>query len=190
MRTFIAITLPQGIKEALSQVQNQLKKSGAEVRWVKPENIHLTLKFLGEIDEETLQSVCAALEGISCRHRFYTAEISSLGSFPRNASARVLWVGIEQGKEETETLSQAIEDELSTKKIPREEREFQSHITLGRLTSNLNRFRLIEQLLLAASRLKENKLCFPVRSLTLYKSTLSPAGPGYEIIQEFSLQTN
>ncbi|MBU1905681.1 MAG: RNA 2',3'-cyclic phosphodiesterase, partial [Candidatus Omnitrophica bacterium] len=83
MRTFIAIELPKEIKQELAKMQEQLKASGADVKWVKPENIHLTLKFLGEIEERKLEQINQILQEVTKNKSTFQASISSLGAFPK-----------------------------------------------------------------------------------------------------------
>ena len=185
MRAFIAIELPQEIKDTLGRLQQKLKAAGADVKWVEPKNIHLTLKFLGEIDEQTKDRVSAKLSEISAGTKQFTFSLSCLGAFPNTKSPRVIWIGIEQGDIEIKAIADAIETQLESINIPKETREFSSHITLGRTRSSKNRQELANAL--SELSLKSLKNQFPVTKITLLKSTLTPRGPVYEILQEFQL---
>lgn len=189
MRAFIAIELPKEIKDFLGSLQEELKKSGADVKWVMPRNIHLTLKFLGEIDEQKLNKVKEVLENIAENKNYFSLSLSSLGAFPKIDSPRVIWVGIEAGAQDTiKEIAQELERKIAEAAgIPKEKRPFSSHITLGRLRSSLNMFRLVRELKISASSL-ENKPGFNVTKFTLFKSTLTLKGPIYEILKEVSLK--
>ncbi len=189
MRTFIAIELPQNIKTYLSRIQEQLKASGADIKWVEPKNIHLTLKFLGEIDQNKLDKVIKILEDIAKEKNSFHMRIVSVGAFPRINSPRVIWVGIDKGDNEAKEIAKELEEKIAKIGIPKENRPFSSHITIGRTRSSLNLKNLVEGLnILASGSLKED-LEFGVTKITLYKSTLTPKGPIYEILKEVSLKT-
>ncbi len=185
MRTFIAIELPQEIKEELGRLQEKLKAAGADVKWVEPKNIHLTLKFLGEIDEQARNRICSTLEEICRTRKPFVIALSSLGAFPNTISPRVIWAGISQGDSEVKEIAQAVEEHLETIGFPKENREFSSHITIGRTRSGKNRQELTK--LLANLTQKNLERQFPVTKIILFKSTLTPHGPIYEILQEFQL---
>lgn len=185
MRAFIAIGLPKGIKDSLGRLQQKLKKAGADVKWVEPENIHLTLKFLGEIDEQTKDRISSKIEELCQGTKQFSVALSSCGAFPSNQSPRVIWTGINQGDNEVKRIAGKIEEFLSVIGISKENREFSSHITIGRTRSGKNRRELAE--LLDSLALKPLEEQFLVSKITLFKSTLTPAGPIYEVIREFFL---
>ena len=183
MRVFIAIELPQEIKDTLGRLQAKLKAAGADVKWVDPKNIHLTLKFLGEIDEQISDRVSTKLAEICFGRKQFNLSLSSCGAFPNINSPRVIWAGIEQGDKEIKTIADAIETQLESIGILKESREFSSHITLGRTRSSKNRQELAKTLSeLSTKPLKDQ---FPASKITLFKSTLTPLGPIYETLQDF-----
>jgi len=186
MRTFIAIELPQEIKSALSNIQAELKQAHADVKWVKPENIHLTLKFLGEIDETLVEKICAILEGIARQNTPFNLSLSDLGAFPKLNYPRVIWIGVTNDQPVVK-IAEEIEKEAVEIGLPSESRPFSSHITVGRVRSGLNRGALIEKLIFLKKNFPPSKLEFKVHSLTLFKSTLTPSGPIYEIIHSYPL---
>ncbi|MCM8781418.1 MAG: RNA 2',3'-cyclic phosphodiesterase [Candidatus Omnitrophica bacterium] len=190
MRLFIAVELPEEIKDFLANLQMILKKTGADVKWVEAKNIHLTLKFLGEVDEEKIDKVIRILEETARdKDRFYI-HLNSCGAFPNLKFPRVIWVGIDKGNVETTQIAISLEEKLAKLGIPKEKRPFSSHITLGRVKSGLNRQRLNEEL----TRIEKN-LSFPtqeyqIKKIALFKSTLTPNGPIYEVIKEANLKMN
>jgi 2'-5' RNA ligase len=189
MRTFIAIELPQGIKDSLARTQNQLKAAGADVKWVEPANIHLTLKFLGEIDEKKLEKINSILEEAAQDKNSFSARIFSLGAFPGINSPRVIWVGIDQGDKEIREIAKALEDEIAKIGIPKEDRPFSSHITIGRTRSPKNREKLVQELNQLANNFGRENLEFAVEKIVLFKSTLTPKGPIYEALKDANLKT-
>jgi len=185
MRTFIAIELPQEVKDTLGRIQDRLKASGADVKWVEPRNIHLTLKFLGETDEQTLNKVTAALEEIAKAQKQFSASLSFCDAFPSINSPRVIWQGITRGEQEIKAVAARIETRLAETGIPKEEHEFAAHITLGRTRSSRNRREMTE--LLTDMAAKPPQAEFAVTALTLFQSTLTPRGPVYTALRYFPL---
>jgi 2'-5' RNA ligase len=188
MRTFVAIELPPEIKGALARLQEQLKSSGADVKWVEPENIHLTLKFLGERDEKKIAKITQILEETAKNKNPFQIRISSLGAFPKVDFPRVIWVGIDKGDNETKEIAEGLEEKIAQIGIPKEERPFSSHITIGRVRSPVNRQNLVRDLKNLENKLGGQNLEFTVTKTTLFKSTLTPKGPLYEVLKETSLK--
>lgn len=188
MRAFIAIELPQIIRTALSKLQERLKQSGADVKWVEPRNIHLTLKFLGEIDEGQLGRIAQAMENTTAGKNAFSMRISSLGAFPKISFPRVIWVGITSGDGETKEIAGILEEKIQQLGIPKEKRQFSTHITIGRIRSAKNRETLVSLLNELTGSLVNLTLEFPVAGITLFKSTLSSGGPTYEALKNASLK--
>ena len=188
MRTFIAIALPKEIKEALAGLEKELKASEADVKWVSPENIHLTLKFLGEIEDKTLEKIIKIIDDTAKKKNKFQVRISSLGAFPKIDFPRVIWVGVDIGDKEAKNIAEGLEEEIAKIGIPKENRPFSSHITIGRTKSSLNREKLVQDLRNKAE-LGGKKLEFYVTKITLFKSTLTPRGPIYEALKETNLKT-
>jgi RNA 2',3'-cyclic 3'-phosphodiesterase len=189
MRAFIAIDLPQEIKECLGRIEERLKKSGADVKWVAAANIHLTLKFLGEIDEQTKQSLIQAIEDTTKGTNLFSIRLSSAGAFPNTKFPRVIWIGIDNGSAKITEIAAGLEEKIEKIGIPKETRGFTCHITLGRVKSGLNRLKLAEEIETINGQLNEKPLELEVGKITLFKSTLSPNGPAYEPLYERSLET-
>lgn len=187
MRTFLAIELPPEIKDALSRIQGQLKSSGADVKWVLPQNIHLTLKFLGEIDDKRLEKVIEIVDDAVKDKNPFRMRVSSLGAFPKISFPRVIWIGIDKGDKEIKEIARELEEKIAQVGIPKEDRPFSSHITIGRTRSTLNREGLVQGLEKLAGNFEGENLEFTVTKITLFKSTLTPKGPVYEVIKEANL---
>lgn len=188
MRAFIAIGLPQEIKESLTQLQQELKATQADVKWVRPDNIHLTLKFLGEIDDTALEKITDIINGVAGKISAFKLRINSLGAFPKIDSPRVIWVGVDAGDKEVKEIATQLEGKIEKLGIPKEDRPFSSHITIGRTKSGLNRQNLVG-VLKDKFDLGGKNLEFFASKITLFKSTLSPKGPTYEILKEVNLKT-
>jgi len=189
MRTFIAIELPKEIKDSLAQLQEELKKTGADVKWVKPENIHLTLKFLGEINNKKLEKITEILWDVAKNKDSFSIRLSSIGTFPVLSSPRVIWVGIDMGGKESEKIAWELEKKIARIGIPKEKRPFSSHITIGRTRSTQGRDNLIQELKNLEGNFRLENSEFLATKITFFKSTLTPTGPIYESLQEANLNT-
>ncbi|MFH1458344.1 MAG: RNA 2',3'-cyclic phosphodiesterase [Candidatus Omnitrophota bacterium] len=187
MRTFIAIELPEEIKESLAQLQGRLKDSKADVKWVEPKNIHLTLKFLGEINDEQLREITKILEQVAEKNVGFQMRISSIGVFPKMNFPRVIWVGLDKGDSETKKIATDLEERIIAVGIPREKQTFSSHITIGRVKSSFNRDELVN-CLKAIDSLEGKE--FVVQKIILFKSILTPKGPTYEALKVASLKAD
>lgn len=185
MRTFIAIELPDEIRGTLAKLQDKLKQSQADVKWVEPHNIHLTLKFLGEINQEQLDNITRVLGQVCLSKKCFRMRLSAVGAFPKMDFPRVIWVGVEKGASETSEIAAQLEEGISILGIPKEKRPFSSHITIGRVRSYLNKDKLVNGL--KKMEPLEGKE-FAVTKLTLFKSTLTPIGPAYEALKAASLK--
>ncbi len=184
MRTFIAIELPDEIKKEIEQVQAPLKKSDAHVSWVKPKNIHVTLKFLGEVPEDKINEVFSATERAVKGTKKFTMSLKGTGAFPNVKRPRVIWVGAGSGEEELSRMAKEIEQEMEEIGFPREKRGFSAHFTIGRVKSPKNIEKLMQ--LLQASDFQTEKI--EVNEVVVMKSQLHPAGAIYTPLQKIPLE--
>ena len=183
MRTFIAVELDEDIKRALQRLLGTLQKSGADVRWVNSQGMHLTLKFLGEVDADGITSVKEILKTVSSRHSRFSLVIKGTGTFPGGKNPRVLWVGIEADPE-LPALQEDLETELQRAGFPREDRAFHAHLTLGRVRSSQ---RIREAVAELEKRQEINFGAMTALKVTLFQSILKPQGAEYKVVEEFAL---
>jgi RNA 2',3'-cyclic 3'-phosphodiesterase len=135
-RTFIAVELSEDVREQLLALQKSLDAAKADVKWVEPENLHVTLLFLGEVDDRELPAVCRAVQEAIAELPAFTLSVQGVGCFPNPRRPRVVWAGIGQGLQETVAVHDAIEGPLlDLGCYRREERKYTPHITLGRRRS-------------------------------------------------------
>lgn len=189
MRAFIAVNIPLEVKGNLQEEIGRLRTliRGGPVRWVRPEGIHLTLKFLGEISNSNLGEIGQVLEREVNRHPFFTLRVGGFGCFPNRRRPRVLWIGI---TEENGTLAQvqtAIEEKLVPLGFGKEGRPFHPHLTLGRVRRNISMSEL-PQLQDAVDEFVVGQIGhFEVSELHLIRSILRPSGAEYSTLMEFPL---
>jgi 2'-5' RNA ligase len=133
MRLFIAIELPETIKQAIAVVQARLKADGASANWTRPEGIHLTLKFLGEVEEAKVPGIVQALDNAARGSGPLKLSVAGAGAFPNGKVPRVLWLGVTGDLERLASLQMAVEDAMEKQGFEREARKFSPHLTLARI---------------------------------------------------------
>ena len=133
MRCFLAIELPEGIRHRLQALQQELCELDGSVRWAGPEQMHLTLKFLGEVRDEGLAEVCAAARAAAATQEPFRLEIRGTGCFPPHGPPRVLWAGVQGDLAVLQDLQQRCEELIGPLGYPPEARSFSPHLTLGRV---------------------------------------------------------
>jgi RNA 2',3'-cyclic 3'-phosphodiesterase len=133
MRLFIAIELPDSIKQGLARVQEQLRRTGVSAGWTRPEGIHLTLKFLGEVPDAKTQEITAEITGAAQGAGKLNLTVEGAGAFPNARNPRVLWIGITGDVEKLAALQAAVEDAMEKAGFEREARRFSPHLTLARI---------------------------------------------------------
>jgi 2'-5' RNA ligase len=186
IRSFIAIELSPPIRHHIEKIQNELKKATTDVRWVRSEGIHLTLKFLGAIDEERIDEVGDSIEESLADATMFTVTVGSLGAFPNKKNPKVIWLGIEDESGTLQKVQQTIETGLTSLGFTAEKRTFSPHLTLGRLKSPKGK-RTVSQ------RLENMGECecgtFDVKEIFLFKSDLKPSGAVYTKLKSFALRS-
>jgi RNA 2',3'-cyclic 3'-phosphodiesterase len=184
MRTFIAIFPPPEIRAAaVAGARETLGRFGDRahnrVRWIKPDNIHLTLKFLGDVREEALGNLCAPLEEICAKYEPFDVRLVGLGAFPSARRARILWTGVDAGSDQLRTLAADIDAVFASLGFEREKRSYAPHLTLGRIRGRPASFALLSG--------AGDHLGFRAHRVELVESTLTPEGALYRTIRAFAL---
>jgi 2'-5' RNA ligase len=185
LRTFIAVPLDKSIRDRLVTLQDKLAGSGAEVKWVEAENLHVTLLFLGEVDERELVPVCRAVTGGCQRLATFGLTAEHVGCFPNPRRPRTLWVGVGQGRQEVCELHDLLEPPLlELGCYRREDRPYTPHVTLGRVKST----RPQNELELMLGRLgKWQGGQMQAREVLVLSSELTPRGPIYSVLSRAKL---
>jgi len=188
MRLFIALHLGSDIRERLSRMQAALRKADAEgaIRWVNPDSMHLTLRFLGETPEFAVPGLISGLGASLAGQRAIRLGLAGIGGFPNLRQPRVIWVGLVGDFEALHGLQQRVETAVTVSGWPSESRPFQPHLTLGRagdpkrpLAPNLSR---------AIASAKLDSEMQPHRNVALVRSHLGPRGSRYEDVADWSLE--
>ncbi|MBI5194612.1 MAG: RNA 2',3'-cyclic phosphodiesterase [Nitrospirae bacterium] len=194
MRCFISIAIPEDIKKKMSAIQERMKRSGADVSWTKPDGMHLTLKFLGEIEEKRVAKIETAMNIACAGITPFSLQVSGIGVFPppppipplnkggvggvvsRGRHPRVMWIGLNENGNNLIKIQRGIEYQLEEIGFPAEKRRFSPHITLGRVRSNRN----LSQLSAIMDGDRNTEIGgFSVSAVHLIKSDLRPEGALY-----------
>ena len=175
MRLFIAFDIPEKVREQLVSIQEKIKADDAKIKWVASENMHLTLKFLGEVDEDKVEGIKERLGKISFEE--FEVEVSDIGVFPSENYIRVIWVGFKNEGKMAE-LAEKIKGQLPEFKV---DYPFKAHLTIGRVRFAGDKKKLVDEL----NKIKIKPERFSVKEFKLYKSTLTREGPIYEELAVF-----
>ncbi len=181
VRLFVAIDVPEALKQAIeSDVVRAMRDAVPGARWTKPESRHLTLKFLGNVDDERVDDISGAIRSASQRHAAFRASFAEVGAFPNAHRPRVLWVGVGEGSAAMSALAGDLERDLDPLGFPPEGRPFRGHLTLARFP----RPRVVDEL----PSVPVPPDAFDVNATVLYRSQLHPKGARYTPLERFPLE--
>ncbi|MCX7757381.1 MAG: RNA 2',3'-cyclic phosphodiesterase [candidate division WOR-3 bacterium] len=191
LRTFIAVPLPENIKtEIAAMTENFIHEFSStinltSIRWVNRENLHLTLIFLGEVTVDFVDESQKIVEQVAKTYKSFNIQLKGLGVFPNMHSARVLWIGIKDDANNIIKIQKLLVDSLMAIGYKPEERKFHPHVTIARF--KIIHTNEIKDKLSKILKINYESTIFPIDSLILFKSTLTPDGPIYEVIKKFKL---
>lgn len=186
IRAFIAIPLPGEVKAQAREIQAQFRNTGLRLRWVKSHGMHLTLKFLGEIDRTQAAALETALEAAAGTTTVLNLAAKGLGVFPTLKKARVLWMGVAGETPALHAVYQHLETQLTPLGFKSEKRRFNAHLTLARAKGRLDPARLVGALETVGGF---EPVPFAARELVLYRSDLKPDGAVYTKLAAGSFST-
>ncbi len=183
MRCFIAINLEKKLRADICRATEPLRKTGADVKWIDQENLHITLKFLGKTTEERAYDLINVMGSKSLSHNAFEINLHGIGAFPDWRRPRVIWIGI-VAPERLIRLHENVEEIAATLGYNRDKRAFLSHLTIGRVRS----FNKIDSLMRAAGELKQKNFGnIRAGRISLMKSELKTGGAEYTTLSEFEL---
>ncbi len=179
VRCFLAISFSAPVKERLRRLQQELARSQANVRWVRPEGLHLTLKFFGNVPPETIPLIDEQAQKVAAKFSPFALGLTNLGAFPSLRRPRVIWVGLEGDLERLKDLQKQLEDAFAVLGFAPETRRFVPHVTLGRVKSLKGIKKLYKLMDHYAPQVGQGWEGIEVNELILYQSTLKPSGAVY-----------
>lgn len=185
MRIFIAINLPAHVREQISLIKNALPFTAGDIKWVEPNNYHLTLKFLGEVAPENVAAINSQLSSLSKTITPITLGLSNLGYFPNSRNPRVIWLGVKGETEKVRQLAEKINVALADLGYVRED-NIRIHLTLGRVRrgAKIDGTKVTNSDFIADDM---RDLKFVITDFCLMQSTLSNQGPHYKVLGKFKL---
>jgi RNA 2',3'-cyclic 3'-phosphodiesterase len=185
VRSFLAFELPPEIKEQVKRVSDQLKKTDLDVRWVKVENIHLTIVFLGDVREGDMPAIGREVEQVCCGFHPFEIRLQGVGVFPDRRRPRVLWLGYNGEIERMISLKEALHDRLLPFGIKEENRQFKPHLTLARFRNPGRSSHGLDEII--EKHKDVSSPAFKAGELVLFKSDLKPQGPVYTKLDSWPL---
>lgn len=186
-RLFIVALVPADIKETIMSMISELRGvSGDDVRWISEQNLHITLKFFGEVKSEKLPAMRLALREATARHSPFSLELSNIGTFGGREGLRVMWVSVAGEILRLEALTADMNVAYSVLNFERDQRPFKPHLTFGRVRDNVSTRRRAE-LEVAVGKVEMSDLLWRINAISLIRSARTPKGPTYEIIETVDL---
>ncbi|MGD2108158.1 MAG: RNA 2',3'-cyclic phosphodiesterase [Phycisphaerae bacterium] len=183
MRLFVAITLDEAVRNALGKVQNELRSRCEGVRWVPVHQLHMTVKFLGDVPDRDVAGVSRAVAAAAEESKPFRLKIEGCGCFPERGSVRIVWAGADEPTGALTQCVHAVEHKLEVAGFPRERRPFSPHLTIGRVREDRSYGRIRAAVDAHAFAANEQS----VASLVLMSSVLSPKGPTYTPVSTANL---
>jgi RNA 2',3'-cyclic 3'-phosphodiesterase len=184
VRLFVAVNLPESTRRFAYETAAPLRKTAPSVRWVLPETLHITLKFLGDVAESRLSEMNAALAEAAAETSGFTIALRGLGAFPNFRRPRVFWIGVENAEPLVHVQS-SVERVFARLGFPTEARDYHPHLTLGRTGPPLSREEVVATERTAATIEYEEMV--RIDSIDLMLSRLSPDGARYEVLRPVRL---
>jgi 2'-5' RNA ligase len=179
-RMFIAVEISPQVRGRAADLMQRLQASEAKVSWVAPENLHLTMKFLGDQTDDELASICRAVQQAVADVPAFEFICHGAGAFPNLQRPRTLWIGVRDGAEQLGQLQRCVEMELARHGFPKEHRGFQPHLTLGRVRSGGAALPVLGQLVAQAEDFAVG--VSSVDEVIVFGSFLQRGGPIYEVL--------
>jgi len=185
IRSFIAVELPAAVISRLESMQQELNALGLKAKWVRPANIHLTLKFLGNIDPAAIEDIGQAMADAAGDCASFTLSVDGLGFFPGLKRPRVVWVGLGGATAVLLNLQRNLADRLAKIGFAKEKRSFKAHLTLGRIRQAVNP-NIVNRVIEGYSG--SANLAFSADRIILFKSDLKPSGAVYSPLKQAELR--
>ena len=188
VRLFVACEVPDEVKQAIGEVIETLRgRSGNAVRWIRPEGVHVTLKFLGEVPVKQLPAIKLAIQEATVGHSPFELEFSSIGTFGGREGLRIMWVGIAGDVLRLEALVRAVNAALAVVGFEPERRPFRPHLTLGRVRDEIST-RQRAEIEVAVGKMDVPPSAWRTPQVSLMRSRLTAQGAFYDVIATFPLK--
>lgn len=185
IRSFLALDLPEEMREIISRTLEEMRKTHLDIRWVRPDGIHLTIIFLGDVPLESLPRMGDRMGAVCRAFGPFDLALTGPGVFPNNRRPRVLWLGLDGELQRLTAFKEALEERLMPFGIKPEGRNFRPHLTLGRFRGTGSPGSILEETLARFKDLTSGPCIH--RELHLYRSDLRPQGAVYTKLDSWLL---
>ena len=187
IRTFVAIDLDASVRGRTAELVRRWQDLEARINWVERENMHLTLKFLGDIEDRRVPEVCSAVQQAAAAHRPFEVQCQGVGAFPAVERARTIWIGVEQSQGALAALSEDVDEALHAVGYPMESRRYHGHLTIGRVRDPCGQRDEIRRRIEAAADFQAGSSL--VNQVVVYSSVLERRGPQYGVLSRVRLKS-
>jgi 2'-5' RNA ligase len=188
VRLFVACEVPEDAREAIGTLISDLRsRSGTAVRWIRPEGVHVTLKFLGEVPVKKLPAIKLAIQEAVVGHQPFELEFSSIGTFGGREGLRIMWVGVAGDVLRLEALVKSVNAALAVVGFEPERRPFRPHLTLGRVRDEIST-RQRAEIEVAVGKTEVPQATWRTAQVSLMRSRLTPQGAMYDVLATFPLR--
>lgn len=185
IRLFIAFPLAEEVRNRIESLITALRTVDKNVKWVKAENLHMTLRFLGDTEERLIDRLSELIDTVATGHSPVRTALAEVGCFPNMARPRVIWIGHDDPDQSLGKIARQIELKVRELRFPKEKRRFTPHLTIGRMRRPDGSATIGP----ALQDLSFEPISIAYDRISLYKSTLTPGGPIYEVLHEARLST-
>lgn len=179
-RTFVAVNALDDVHVAALKAIDSLREPDDKVKWVEPDNLHWTLQFLGDLNDQEIADVCIRVSRVACDYKPFALAALGVGAFPTAERARTLWLGADMGASELSELQSDIEQNLADLGFRAERRQFVPHLTLGRVGRAAHRESSLADRIARLADFDGGQM--PVDAVTVYASELQKSGPRYHVL--------
>ena len=188
IRTFVALNVTESVRSRAAELADRLRESQADVKWMDSSNMHLTLKFLGDVSEQELAEVCHTAQAVCRETDVFELQCGGAGAFPNADRPRTVWIGVSQGSQPLAALHQRMEQAFRELGFRREQRRFHGHLTLGRVQGGGPKQQALGELLGQYDDFQTPIML--AEEVRVYASYLDKTGPTYEILARCPLAAN
>ncbi|NLA75129.1 MAG: RNA 2',3'-cyclic phosphodiesterase [Deltaproteobacteria bacterium] len=185
IRSFLAFELSEDIKNEIARISSAIKKTGLDAGWVKPGNIHLTMVFMGDMEEKNIPAIIASIDDAIKNSAPFEISMSNMGLFPDAARPRVMWIGLDTDRERLSAFRDRLQKQLSRFGVAQEKRPFTPHLTLCRFRRPVKDFSLLKRVISQYSPVSGTRA--RLDELIFFKSDLRQGGPVYTKIHAWPL---
>jgi RNA 2',3'-cyclic 3'-phosphodiesterase len=184
IRLFVAFPIEPSVADQLGRMITSMRQYGADVKWVDPKNIHLTTCFLGDTEDSKLPAIKKVIDEVASQHSKVITTVNMVGGFPSLERARVIWAGMAEGTESLGATAASLINKIRRHGFTLDDKPFKAHLTLGRVREGGRMGELATELKVY----KFEPFAVTFDKLTLYQSTLTPAGPIYQPLHKAGLK--